>query len=538
MRRILLVVVLACGCGDDDPGAMPGQDATPCEDCDGGLEPDAPPMAPIGAYVSAMTGDDANLGTEDAPVKTIAKGIANAMMLGGDRSVIVAEGSYEEKVTLVEGIDLLGGHECNAQSCEWTRDIVELESTIMNTDFEGVLAGTGITAATLLSGFTITGRTGAPTASSGTVALTLNGGSPTVRGNTIVGASTSQASAEANNRSIGIAVRGTTHAAGAVIENNDIRGGTALQSIGVAIESTSPSITSLVTINANVIRSGSARRSIAVFAHRAAQGSTISNNDITSGGTQGGANTGIQVSSPVAVDRNRINLDRVATGACTQTSSWCAAIFVEGATTTITNNIAIGPRGQKTTGLLLAELEVPAGTVTVANNYLDGGGSGPNGPTSPRNTSSAVVLQISGNTSASLTGTVGRIGNNILAGGNNSDRYGIREEAAPNRTIHPELVNWNLFTFNFSIGRSDRIYREIGQSGFPIDYSSVLLFENGSGIPAMNNDEGDPQLDASWHISATSPCVDNGGSTDAPAKDFEGDARPAGKGIDIGHDER
>lgn len=536
MRRLLLIVAL-CGCGDDNPGTTPGDDAA-CEACDDGGVPDAP-IAPIGAYVSAMTGDDTNAGTQDAPVKTIGKGIANAMMLGGARSVIVAGGTYDEKVTLVEGIDLLGGHRCNPMMCDWVRDIATHKTTITNTDFEGVVAGAGVTQATLISGFTITGLAGAPGSQTGTVGLTMNGGSPTVRANVIVGASTAgNTGSDANNRSIGIAVRGTTDPAGAVIENNDISSGAAVQSIGVAIESASPAITSLVTLSSNVIKSGTGRRSIGVFALRAATGSKIVNNDVTSGGTQGGAATGIQVNSPVAVERNRVNLDRAATGACTQTQSWCAGVFVEGATTQLVNNIVLGPRGFKTAGLVLAELEFPAGTVTVANNYLDGGGTGANTNGGPRSTSSAVVVQISNNTAAQLTGSVGRIGNNILAGGINSDRFGIREDAPANRKIHPVFVNSNLFWFTPLNFRSDSIYREIGDGGFPIDYSAVFLFEGNSPISAQDNDEGDPELDASWHISDTSPCLDTGTDTDAPATDFEGDARPAGKAIDIGHDER
>ncbi len=539
MRRILLVAVLACGCDNNNTGTDPDAPPNCTTDCgeDGGVDPDAP-IAPIGAYVSAMTGDDSNMGTETSPVKTIGKGIANAMMLGGDRSVIVAQGTYTEKVTLVEGIDLLGGHQCNATTCDWARDLVMYRSSIMNTDFEGVMAGAGVTGTTLISGFTITGLQGTPTSTAGTVAVTLNGGSPTVRGNTIVGSNTNGSSGnDANNRSIGIAVRGTTDPAGALIENNEISSGMALQSVGVAIESTSPSITSLVTVSSNVIRSGSARRSIGVFALRAAMGSKITNNDVTSGSAAGGPNTGIQVNSPVTVDRNRINLDRAATGTCTQTTSWCAAIFVEGATTQITNNIALAPRGQRTTGLLLAEFEVPAGNVTVANNYFDGGGSGPNGVGTARNASSAIVLQIGGSNTAGLTGMVGRIGNNILNGGINSDRFGIREEAPTGKTIHPIFVNTNMFFFTFATLRDDTIYREMSSGGFPIDYDAVFLFEGNSGIPATKNQEDDPQVDAAWHIADESPCIDQGGATDAPMADFEGDARPAGLTIDIGHDE-
>ncbi|MFN0249980.1 MAG: choice-of-anchor Q domain-containing protein [Kofleriaceae bacterium] len=537
MRRILLVVVLACGCDNNNSGTDP--DAPPCTtDCeDAGVEPDAP-IAPIGAYVSVMIGDDSNMGTVDSPLATISKGIANAMMLGGDRTVIVAQGVYNEKVALVEGIDLLGGHQCNTTTCDWARDITAYKSQILNTDFEGVVANTGITHATLLSGFTITGLPGTPTSTAGTVALTLSGGSPTIRGNTIAGADTlANTGPEPNNRSIGVAVRGTSDAAGVLIENNEITSGAAVQSVGVAIESTSPAVTSLVNISSNVIRSGTARRSIGVYALRAVAGSKLVNNDVTAGSSAGGPNTGIQVNSPITVERNRVNLDRATAGTCTQTGSWCAGIFVEGATTTITNNVVMGPRGQRTTGLLLAELEIPAGTVTVANNYFDGGGSGPNGVSGSRNTSSAIVLLISNNMQVTLTGTVGRLGNNILSGGNNADRFGIREDAPSGRTIHPVFVNNNFFTFSDVFGRDDAVYREIGDSGIPFDYSSVFFFEEASGLPAMKNGEGDPLLDSSWHVDDKSPCIDAGTATDAPATDFDGDARPAGLGVDVGHDE-
>ncbi len=41
-----------------------------------------------------------------------------------------------------------------------------------------------------------------------------------------------------------------------------------------------------------------------------------------------------------------------------------------------------------------------------------------------------------------------------------------------------------------------------------------------------------------YHLSSTSPAIDAGTSAGAPAFDFEGTARPAGSGIDIGADER
>jgi hypothetical protein len=41
-----------------------------------------------------------------------------------------------------------------------------------------------------------------------------------------------------------------------------------------------------------------------------------------------------------------------------------------------------------------------------------------------------------------------------------------------------------------------------------------------------------------YHLLPGSPCIDAGTSENAPATDFEGDARPQGAGYDIGADER
>jgi hypothetical protein len=47
----------------------------------------------------------------------------------------------------------------------------------------------------------------------------------------------------------------------------------------------------------------------------------------------------------------------------------------------------------------------------------------------------------------------------------------------------------------------------------------------------------DPMLDATNHLMTGSMCVDTGTMSGAPAADFEGNARPAGSGFDIGADE-
>ena len=57
-------------------------------------------------------------------------------------------------------------------------------------------------------------------------------------------------------------------------------------------------------------------------------------------------------------------------------------------------------------------------------------------------------------------------------------------------------------------------------------------------ITVGGNISADPLLaDAVGHLSAGSPAIDAGTCAQAPAFDFEGDARPQGPACDIGRDE-
>ncbi|HEY4182547.1 MAG TPA: choice-of-anchor Q domain-containing protein [Kofleriaceae bacterium] len=571
MRTAFVVLtVLVVGCGGSNsapPGADAGDAGPQCADndgdgvttCDGDCDDNNALVAPgmdelcgdgidnncnmqseegceagVGTFVSAIAGNDSNPGTLQQPVKTIAKGIANASLLGGSRTVVIAEGTYTEKVRLIEGIDLLGGHQCDAQSCTFTRDIAAHPTVIANTDFEGVLAGPTITQATLLSGLTLLGFGGNPTTDDGGAAITLAGGSPTLRGNKITGGNVG-ITADAKNISSGISVHFTTSASGAIIENNEITGGQGLNSFGISIQSTNAVDTALVHVRGNVIRSSAARRSIAVLAMQSANGSELVNNDITSGTSTGGISLGVQISSDLEVDSNRINLDRAMTGVCTTPTTWCAGIGIEGSDATVTNNVVLGPRGFKTAAVLIAEVTLDSGAVVIANNYLGAGGSGPSmGSTAPRSASTAVALVRKG---ANFTQDVGTFRNNIFEGGLNSDRFGIYEDPAESQRIHAIAVDSNDFTFTSQGSHVDNLYHAVQDVIGVTNYGSIFTMQLNAPTAAQNNLAGDPKLDSTYHLLNGSPCIDVGTDTDAPSLDFDGDTRPQGDNVDIGADE-
>ncbi|MBL9016769.1 MAG: right-handed parallel beta-helix repeat-containing protein [Myxococcales bacterium] len=539
MRLAYACLVLAFGCGSNAGG---GDDQPPAD----GKQPDGgdpcgadPASCPgdDGTFVSAARGDDGNPGSKAMPLKTIGAGIAKAKGKGGAQSVFVAQGTYPEKVTLAPGVSVHGGYECNTGACGWTRDLAAFETTIANQDFEGVLAGAGITSTTLLAGFTIRGKDGMPAAAPGGAGVTIAGSSPTVRGNRIFGGNVLAGGPTAADRSLGVAVRGTGGAL-AKIENNEIVSGTAPGlSAAILLENVGGPATA--TIAANTLQSGQARRSDGIAAFGSGAATTITGNEIFAGTSMGGTSNGIELTSAATITRNRINVVTSSVGACMNATTWCAGIATNGATATITNNIVYGPKGFRTAGVFMTETEQPAGTVILNANYLNGGGQGGAGSGTVRNESAAVVVAIGSCNNCGLKGAVGRVRNNILDGGINLNRYGVREDPAQGRTTSVELLDSNDIWFAEVLSnRNDVLYREITQSGAPIDTKSIFVLDGWSSPPTMNNQNEDPMLSATYHLADRSPCVDSGTTTEAPADDFEGETRPSGPGVDIGPDEK
>ncbi|HEY5926035.1 MAG TPA: MopE-related protein [Kofleriaceae bacterium] len=523
-------------CDDGDPLSLPGGneicgDATD-NNCDG---QDDEGCNGLGTFVSSLTGDDANPGTKAAPVKTIAAGMANAALIGGSQSVIVAEGTYAEKVTLAEGVDLLGGFQCDTASCGWQREISKYASTIANQDFDGVVASTGVTQATLVEGMSIVGMDGVPPAAPGSCAMQLAGGSPTLRGNKLTGG-TVTGGGFAADRSIGLILRSTTDPAGAIIDHNELIGGTSSGvSAGLMVDSYPARTPALAAVLGNVIVGGAGRRSAGVIAWNSMAGTVLSNNDIMAGNSNGGASSGIEVGSTMAIDSNRINVDQATVGTCMNAQQWCTGITSQSSTTTITNNIVFGAKSARSAAVFLGEFEVPAGAVVLNGNTLNGGGIG--AVSSLQSQSAALVVAIGPCNTCGFNGFVGRVRNNILDGGSNQLRFGVREDPAAGRMMRPELLENNLFWFAPTNGRADVLYRQVDAQGVPKDHTTLATLNILTSPPASANLHADPMLDATWHVPDGSPCIDNGTATEAPPIDFDGEARPMRSALDIGHDE-
>jgi len=517
--------------GDGSPGDA-GTDAVAClpqEICGNGVDDNCNQQIDegcngLGTFVSGATGNDANPGTTLSPVKTIAKGIANALTLGGARTVYVAGSHYPEKVTLVEGVSLAGGYLCNASPCPWTLDAVANDTAILNPDFEGVLAGPTITRATKMSGFRIEGMKGAPNVFPGSVAISIQG-SPTVANNRINGGDVVGGSFQ-RTAAVGVFAP-ISDPGGPLIENNDVKGGASgANSIGVLFDwMPNPPVSSISTglVRNNRIVGGTAvGTTYGVLAWSTGGSSSLVGNAVVAGTSTGGNGSawGVGIGGTILVDANLVNVDQSLVGKCSQPSVWCGGLVSLGSTSVITNNVIYGLQGPRSAAVLLTDGEKATGVVTLNANTLDGagGGLGVSG-----SISTAVALRIA----VGVNSVFGKIRNDILLGGQNQKRYGIYEEQIANKTNKPQALEYDDFFFPALAGRTDAFWHMWDGT----NASDV------SAVPAPNNLNVDPMLDATWHLSPSSGCVDTGTATEAPSKDRDGDNRPKNNLFDIGADE-
>jgi len=118
--------------------------------------------------------------------------------------------------------------------------------------------------------------------------------------------------------------------------------------------------------------------------------------------------------------------------------------------------------------------------------------------------------------------------------GNGSSTWGVgicvENPDADNVTIRNNVISENVF--------GQILVEEVG-SGLQVDYN--LFYGTGDSY-GTNYITDDPELvdpdNGDFHLQSSSPAVDAGSSTEAPAFDFEGITRPQGAGYDMGAYER
>jgi hypothetical protein len=533
-------------CDDSDPNNFPGNyeicgdlldntcDMTADEGCQG-----------LGTFVSANLGVDpddtspGNPGTREAPVATIGQGIANAVLIraatGNPVTVYVAEGHYLEQVGLIEGISLSGGYQCNSGSCNWQHDPSRYDSAILARDHLGVVADSFITRATRVDGFRLMGQDGVGMAP-GRAAITLQGGSPTLKGNRIFAPTVTSGDYTSGN-SRGIAITGNmVDPEGALIEANEINigniyGQAPIASHAIVFETPG---TPNATVRRNILRGGQGRYSAGIAAWSSGATTRIEGNTISAAVGEYDS-WGIVVASQAVIDGNFINTD--AAGAGCPPTNWCGGIRSESGTATIVNNVILGlPAVAKSAGVFLGELERPAGTIILNSNYIDGAGQ-----FGTATLSAAVVVYIGPCTTCGFTGLVGKIRNNILVGGAAASRFGVYEDPSAGTSQHPVALENNLFYVDSSGGGSATLYRFInGSTVTPFTSIDTMTATLRTQVPSStigNNIQGFPNLDETYHLLEGSPAIDKATATEAPPNDFDGEERPYGFAGDIGPDE-
>lgn len=508
-------------CDDADPFTYPGA----VEVCGDGIDnscgssPDNG-CGGIGTFVAEPpTGVDTNPGTQAMPVATIGQGMTNAATIGGGTDVFVAAGTYNEDITMVEGTTLFGGYEASG----WTRDPAANTTTIDATTAAGVVFPSGITRATAIDGFTVLGASGGGTATSITI---MDGASPTVSNNIVMGAS-------AGGASIGIEVNPADNAntGTPLIENNEIRigtsaGGWGADRGGYGIRSRQ---TVLEILGNSIFFADDDTIQQAIQLATSPPTSTIDGNTIRGTGTADFP-FGIRIGgSNVIVSNND-----VAVGDSFQGGRGIATAG-EGITQRIENNIVFGGNGPQRTIAFAVEYEVmipsPPPDLTVHSNFFHGGSG------------SGTTVGIEFGECPSSAFQVGRFFNNIVHSGEGDIRYAVAE-------VHPNIdpvAFENNALYRAPGGTSGGIYRDEGLPSalmcVPAGSGSDVMLGAVNGLTgyAMNLEDdcslASPVPDGDFHLGSGSVCVDAGSATDAPTNDYEGDARPSGSAPDIGVDE-
>jgi len=231
-------------------------------------------------YVSRNSTAAVSDGKRETPFKSIQTAIEYAYVTGMPADVRVATGTYNEPVTLRNRVSLYGGYDTAFNG----RNISGNIATISSPTSTSIYADSGVSASTVVDGFTIK----AGTLGGVNHGIYLNGASATVSNNTISGGS-------GTNSNAIVAASGST----AVITMNVIQGGSgSTTSVGLSVLGSSS------MINGNSITGGNGGNSSAITIDSSSS-PKISRNTLH-GGYAAGISYGIDNSGTSVITNNVI----------------------------------------------------------------------------------------------------------------------------------------------------------------------------------------------------------------------------------------
>jgi hypothetical protein len=197
-------------------------------------------------------------------------------------------------------------------------------------------------------------------------------------------------------------------------------------------------------------------------------------------------------------------------------------VWLENSSARLQNNRIFGSRCPEAAAALLSGLRL-ASTGTSDNPDVHSNDIEPFGI--PGDCQSIGVLVEPASGAASVTAGVLR--NNIISAGMCNRRVAISETA--DATLQ-SLRNNDLYAPTGDSSSTFVLYRHGGTEATTAAQVNAIALAGG-------NISADPQYLAypfDLHLTAQSPCIDQGTSDDAPASDVVGTSRPVGVGYDIG----
>jgi hypothetical protein len=288
-------------------------------------------------------------------------------------------------------------------------------------------------------------------------------------------------------------------------------------SSGVFIKSANASsmIATMVCAGSSNIPDGQSVATVAALRCEGTGCETVSRNVMVSGDDRAAVGVALIGANPL-VDSNDIE------GGCGSRTANSTAVWLEASSARLQNNRIFGGQcpGAGTpvfTGLhLVARGTSPS--PDVHSNTIE-----PPGIATDCQSIGVVVEPAAGADGA----TAGVLRNNIISAGECNQRFAISEATGASLQ---SLRNNDLYGPSATAATGLVLYRHAGTDATTIAQVNAIALAGGniSANPAY------AAYPTDLHLSAQSPCIDQGGSSGAPTSDGAGHARPAGAGYDIG----